>query len=165
MRANEPVREQFTAVWNERHYVALVFPKTDNAEITASIREASSNVGAFKESGVHFDFDWQVLDGAVEVGRGSGRTRPASAFGSSEAQGLAFGEFQAVAGRKYQVEARPGPSFGQWSQAKPLLEVGVNSPHPSIGLAITKELDRPIALVFASFGLLFLGGAIWTSKK
>jgi len=164
MPANESVHAQFTAIWSEPHYVALVFPKTVDTKLSALLHHAANNVGADQENTVHFDFDWRILEGAIEIARGSGRMRPISSFGSDETA-LAFGEFRAVAGHVYQLEARPGPSFEKWAATQPSLEVGVHSPGPSLGLPWVKEFNRPIAIVLASLGLLFLGGAWWTSKK
>ena len=164
MSASEPVRASFAAVWSEPHYVALVFPRDVDSETAALLRQASDAVGAVKESAVHFDFNWQVHEGALEVGRDEGRARPTGSFGSLE-QGLEFGEFPAVAGHVYQIEIRPGPDFGAWARAQPVIEVGVNTASPSVGLPWVKDLARLLELIFASFGLIFMGGAIWTMRR
>ncbi len=63
-----------------------------------------------------------------------------SAFGSRE-QGLTFGEFPAIEGRTYQLEARPGTAFEKWARTEPVLQVGVNVPGPSLGLPLVKEFQ------------------------
>jgi len=159
-----PVRASFTAVWSEPHYVALVFPSNLDPETAALLFQAESTIGSTRENAVHFDFDWRVLEGAIEVGRGSGRGRPTGGFGSGE-RGFTFGEFLAVAGHIYELEARPGTAFESWARANPLIEVGVNVAGPSIGLPWVEEFSRPIAFILAIFGLMFLGGAVWTGRR
>jgi hypothetical protein len=85
-------------------------------------------------------------------------------FGSSE-RGLIFGEFPAVAGHTYALEAWPGTAFEPWARANPTIEIGVNVPGPSIGLPWVKEFGRPIAIILAIFGLMFLSGAVWTARR
>ena len=160
----EPVRESFTAVWSEPHYVALVFPSNVDLEIAAVLAQAASAVGSTREGTVQFDFDWRVREGAIEVAKGSGRAHPTGAFGSGE-RGLEFGEFPAVAGHTYSVEAIPGAAFKAWTRAAPSIEVGVNSAGPSIGLPWVKEFSRPSAIVLEIFGLAFLGGFIWAIRR
>ena len=150
MATSEPVRASFTAVWSERHYLALVFPPNVDLETAALLTQAASTVGATRAEIVRFDFDWRVRENAIEVARGSGRAHPTGAFGSGE-RGLQFGEFPAVAGRTYAVEATPGASFQAWTRASPSIEVGVNSAGPSVGLPWVKEFSRPIAIILASF--------------
>ena len=162
--ASGPVRTSFTAVWSEPHYVALVFPANVDPEIATMLDQATDTVGAVRENPVHFDFDWEVREGATEVGRGSGRSRLTGSFGSG-VRGFMFGDFPAVVGHVYQLEARPGPAFQTWAAAKPLIEVGVNSASPSIGLPLVKEYSRPIAVMLAILGFTFLGGAVWTSTR
>ena len=74
-------------------------PNVDS-ETAALLKRQNANIGAFHPDPIHFDFDWRVRAGAIEV-----------------------------------------------------------------GLPWAKELNRPIELVLVSFGLLFLGGTIWTARR
>ena len=165
---NQVLRTSFKAVWSEPHYVALVFPSDVDPESAQLLAQANRSVGAARENPVPFDFDWRAFEGGTEVGQGSGRARPTGAFalaGASGRQGLGFGEFQVIAGRTYDLELRSGPAFDRFARLGPMIEVGVNTAGPSVGLPWVKEFSRPVAIVLASFGLLFLAGAIWTFKK
>lgn len=144
--------------------IALVFPSNVDPETAALLSQAESTIGGVRENAIHFDFDWRVLEGGVEVGRGSGRARPTGGFGSGE-RGLVFGEFPAAAGHTYELEARSGSGFESWVRANPMIEVGVNVAGPSVGLPFVKEFSRPIAFILAIAGLMFLCGAVWTVKK
>ena len=160
----ENVRSSFTAVWSERHYVALVFPGNVDIEMATALDQAISAVGRANQGATRFDFDWRVLEGAVEVGRGSGQTNPTSSFGSRE-RGLGFGEFPALAGHTYELEVRRGPGFEQFLRATPVVEIGVNSPGPSLGLPLIQEFARPLAGIFAVVGLGLLTGAVLTARE
>ena len=160
----EVTRASFEAVWSEPHYLALVFPSDQDPEAASLLSQAASSVGSAKVDVIPFDFEWRAFEGASEVGRGSGRSRPIGAFGSG-GHGLMFGEFLVHAGRTYDVEVRLGTSFERMAPMRPMIEVGVNKPGPSLGLPWVKSLSRPVAAILGACGLLFLGGAIWTIKK
>ena len=162
---SETVRASFKAVWSEPHYLALVFSSGTNPEVATLLDQASASVGSTKTIAIAFDFDWRAFEGTSEVGRGSGRNPLTGVFGTREHGGLMFGEFPVIAGKTYHVEIQPGPAFAPVVQLKPTMEVGVNRAGPSIGLPWVKEFSRPIAIILAALGLMFLSGAIWTMKK
>ena len=165
MAESETVRASFTAVWSEPHYVALVFPANVEPEIKAALDRLALSLGGPSQNTPQLDFDWRVVSASTEVGRGSGRERPTRAFFGSLETGLAFGGFAVNAGQTYELEVRRGPAFEPFAHAVPLIEVGVNSPGPSLGLLWVKEFSRPIAVILAAVGLAFLGGAAWSMRE
>ena len=165
MAAGEVTRASFKAVWSEPHYFALVFRADLEPAATALVAQAMSSVGRTQGNVIPFDFDWRAFERGREVGRGSGRGRPQGAFVGSGERGLIFGKFPVAAGRSYEVEVRVGTTFQRIALMRPVIAVGVNSPGPSVGLPWVKELNRPIAIALTVLGLLFLAGAIWTTRS
>jgi hypothetical protein len=129
------VRTSFTAAWTEPHYVALVFPDNlDNPELERVLDRAQEAVGSLQAGGPQFEFDWRALEGGIEVGRGSGRAKPTASF-DARGRRLAFGAFPAHAGHVYVIEVSREAGFDRFLRIRPVLEIGVSSAGPSIGLA------------------------------
>jgi hypothetical protein len=160
------LRTSFTATWTEPHYVALVFPhNVGDLELESILERARSAVGSVRqEDGPQFDFDWRAFEGAIEVGRGSGRTRPTGSFGVRD-RGLAFGEFPARAGHLYVIEMSRGPGFDRLLRTPPTLEVGVNSAMPSIGLAWGRQSDGAVVWCLGLLGVMLVGWAVVSYRK
>jgi hypothetical protein len=157
------LRTSFTATWTEPHYVALVFPN-NVGDLELVLQRAESAVASQQQDGPQFDFDWRALEGAIEVGRGSGRVKPTGSFGGRD-RGLAFGEFPARAGHVYVIEMSRGPGFDRFPRTPPILEIGVNSAMPSIGLAWGRQFDGVVAWCFALLGVMLLGWAVLSYRK
>jgi hypothetical protein len=163
--AGETLRASFTAVWSEPHYVALVFPANVDREIGATVERLASAVGRLDQSAPKVEFGWRILLAGREVGRGTGEAVPTAAFYRSGETSLAFGQFPADAGHTYELEVRQGPGFEPFVRAVPMIEIGVNSPGPSLGLAWANEFDRPLAGLLAILGLALFASAVWTTRR
>jgi hypothetical protein len=158
----QQLRASFTAVWSAAHAVALSFPRElSDPELERLIAQAGSGFGSARPL---FDFEWRVLEGTVEIGRG---TRPRLATGASYGtrNSLDFGEFPAEAGRTYVVELTTGPDFDRFMVAQPWLEVGVNEAGPSIGLALEREFVVPVEVFFGVVSLVLLSWAIVVTRR
>lgn len=135
---SETVRASFTAVWSEPHHLALVFSASADPGVVTLLDQASSSIGSLTPNSPGFDFDWRALTG----NRGWSRVRPRSGhrcFRFARTRGLIFGEFPVIAGKTYDVEVQPGPAFARMVRLKPMIEVGVNTAGPSIGLPWVKD--------------------------
>jgi hypothetical protein len=160
------LRTSFTATWTEPHYVALVFPNNvGDLELESVLQHARSAVGSVRQDdGPQFDFDWRAFEGAIEVGRGSGRIKPTGSFGVRD-RGLAFGEFPARAGHLYVIEVSRGPGFDRFLRTPPILEIGVNSAMPSIGLAWGRQFDGAVVWCLGLLGVILVGWALVSYRK
>jgi hypothetical protein len=161
---SERIRASFTAVWSEPHYVALVVRNNVDPEVDSLIDRLASSVGSASQNVEQLDFDWRVLSAGIELGRGTGRERPTGAFYGGEA-GLQFGRFLAKADRIYELEVRQGAELGVLARAEPTIEVGVDSPGPSLGLRWVKDLNRPLAVALTLVALAFFAGALSTVRN
>ena len=74
---------------------------------------------------------------------------------------FAFGRFPVTEGKTYDVVVKPGPQFTPLLRASPSIEVGVATAAPSVGLAFSESLSKPIALVLCGFGVIILAIALW----
>jgi len=164
--AGSELRSRFQVTWNEPHYVALVFPATTgNPDIDRTINLAAHSPLSREDAPV-FDIQWRVVEGSTVIGQGSGNQMPTAVFGGGFSRGLVFGQFPARNGRLYQVEASWGPNFERFLSASPILEVGVFSASPSVGLAWGRELDGPVAYSFALVGVVLLVfGLVLSTRK
>jgi hypothetical protein len=149
------LQAEFQAVWTERHYVALEFPRTTEDPVLDNVlNQAVSTIGS-SGSRPTFDFDWQVAEGSVLVGSGSGRRGADATFSGSATRTLEFGGFPARAGRRYAIRISPGPEFEPLLRASPTLKVGVANAAASVGLALNRAVTGP-----AAYCLGLLGGGL-----
>ena len=160
------LRATFTAVWTEPHYVAIDFPRPiGDPDVDELVQRAESFIGHSRGPVASFDFDWQMFEGPVVIGHGSGREGPTGSFPSAERLGLMFGTFPAQTGRTYRVQILPGPNFERVLRVSPTLEVGVASATASVGLAFSRAFAVPIGQVFALLGSGCLLAAVFVHRK
>lgn len=159
-------RAPFTAVWTERHWVALQFPaNSGDLNIDLVLKRAEDTIGRVRDEQPKFDFQWRVLEGSTVIGRGSGDQRPTGWFGGSGTRGFEFGDFPAKAGHMYVLEASFGPDFERFLRAGPSIQIGVAAATASVGLALGHSLAPAVQYSFVVVGLIFLGCAVMVSRK
>jgi len=160
------LRAPFTAVWTERHEVALVFhADTTDLGVSRILARAELFVTERGEP-PNFDFEWRVLEGSKIVGQGPREHRPTGWFGVSGARGYTFGgDFPAEAGHTYILEASFGPDFQRFLPAAPSIQVGVAAASASVGLALNHGRAPIFQYSFGFLGLFFVAWAAILSRK
>ena len=158
--SDSTLRRTFTTGWSALHEVELLFPGNVDAKVVALLEPIVS----FNDAHQFFDADWRVFEAGKEVGRGSGREPLSSISGTSQSRGFGFGKFPALAGHTYEIEFRRGPGFGVLLTASPVMAVSVGEAGPSIGLAWSAGLGRPMAFIFVVIGLGLSLGAVFVAR-
>jgi hypothetical protein len=156
------IRSSFLAAWSEPHEVIIVFPNHSGiAEVDAFVKHAKDFVGHYQDQ-PEFDMTWRVYEKGMLIGAGSGANGASGvSSGRQGSSGFSFGSFPVTEGRTYEVVVELGPRFAPLLRASPSVEVDVATAAPSVGLAFSESLSKPIALVFCGLGLIILAIALW----
>ena len=154
-----PTFGTFRSGWSEPHFVGFRLTRRDSKVVDSVEQLASALVGS-KVTKPNFDITWRVYHNDSLLAQGSGRDPLSGIFGAT----IGIGLFRAKSQQVYRVEACLGPDFMQIMQGEPVLEVGVATAAPGVGIALAKALSKLLrqvaGWVWVLIGMIFAGATV-----